>query len=53
MSRESRLLAWQYVLATVLAQKVDDGYFDMAEAEVLAHKLMYRNAARIYGLDCL
>jgi len=47
------LLAWQYVLATVLAQKVDDGYFDMAEAEVLAHKLMYRNAARIYGLDCL
>jgi len=47
------LLAWQYVAATVLAQKVDDGYFDMAEAEVLAHKLMYRNAARIYGLDCL
>ena len=45
------LLAWQYVVATVLAQKVDDGYFDMAEAEVLAHKLMYRNAARIYGLD--
>jgi hypothetical protein len=24
----------------------------MAEAEVLAHKLMYRNAAHIYGLDC-
>jgi hypothetical protein len=45
------LLAWQYVLATVLAQKVDDGYFDMAEAEVLAHKLMYRNAARIYGFE--
>ena len=45
------LLAWQYVVATVLAQKVDDGYFDMAEAEVLAHKLMYRNAARIYGFD--
>jgi hypothetical protein len=45
------LLAWQYVVATVLAQKVDDAYFDMAEAEVLAHKLMYRNAARIYGFD--
>ena len=45
------LLAWQHVVATVLAQKVDDGYFDMAEAEVLAHKLMYRNAARIYGFD--
>jgi hypothetical protein len=45
------LLAWQYVVATVLAQKVDDGYFDMTEAEVLAHKLMYRNAAQIYGFD--
>jgi uncharacterized protein len=45
------LLAWQYVVATVLAQKVDDGYFDMAEAEVLAHKLMYCNAARIYGFE--
>ena len=45
------LLAWQYVVATVLSQKVDEGYFDMAEAEVLAHKLMYRNAERIYRFD--
>jgi hypothetical protein len=45
------LLAWQYVVATVLAQKADAGYFDMAEAEALAHKLMYRNAERIYGFD--
>ena len=43
------LLAWEHVVATVLAEKVDDGYFDMAEAEILAHKLMYRNAARLYG----
>jgi Amidohydrolase len=43
------LLAWQHVVATVLSQKVDDGYFDRAEAEALAHKLMYRNAARLYG----
>jgi uncharacterized protein len=43
------LLAWQHVVATVLSQKVDAGYFDMAEAEALAHKLMYRNAARLYG----
>jgi len=42
------LLAWEHVVATVLAQKVDDGYCDMEEAETLAHKLMYRNAARLY-----
>ena len=45
------LLAWQYVVATVLSEKVDSGYFDMAEAEALVHKLMYRNAARLYGFD--
>lgn len=45
------LLAWQHVVATVLAQKVESGYFDMAEAEVLVHKLMYRNAARLYSLS--
>ena len=44
------MLAWQHVVATVLAQKVEDGYFDIAEAELLAHKLMYRNAERLYGL---
>jgi hypothetical protein len=43
------LLAWQHVVATVLSQKVEAGYFDMAEAEALAQKLMFRNAARIYG----
>jgi len=45
------LLAWQHVVATVLSQKMDDGYLDWAEAEVLAHKLMYRNAARLYGFE--
>jgi predicted TIM-barrel fold metal-dependent hydrolase len=45
------LLAWQHVVATVLSEKVDSGYFDMAEAEALVHKLMYRNAARLYGFD--
>lgn len=43
--------AWQHVVATVLSEKVDSGYFDMAEAEALVHKLMYRNAARLYGFD--
>lgn len=45
------LLAWQHVVATVLSQKMDDGYLDLAEAEALAHKLLYRNAARLYGFD--
>jgi hypothetical protein len=44
------LLAWQHVLATVLAEKVDDGYFDMDEALFLAHKFMYANAERLYHL---
>jgi predicted TIM-barrel fold metal-dependent hydrolase len=42
------LLAWQHVIATVLSQKVDAGYFDVAEAETMAQKLMFENAARIY-----
>jgi len=45
------LLAWQHVIATVLSQKVESGYFDMSEAEALSHKLMYSNAARLYGLS--
>ncbi len=43
------LLAWQHVVATVLAEKVENGYIDMADAERLARGLMYENAAKIYG----
>ena len=43
------LIAWQYVVATVLSQKVDAGYIDMGDAERLARGLMYANAAKIYG----
>jgi hypothetical protein len=45
------LLAWRHVVARVLSEKVEDGYFDLAEAKNLAHKLMYSNAAKLYGLD--
>ncbi len=45
------LLAWEHVVATVLSRKIDDGYFDLLEAEVLAHRLMYANAARLYGFQ--
>jgi hypothetical protein len=45
------LLAWRYVLAKVLAEKVDDGYLEVSEAETLAHKLMYRNVAKLYQIQ--
>jgi hypothetical protein len=44
------LLAWRYVVARVLSEKVDDGYMNLAQAEMLAHKLMYANVAKQYGL---
>ena len=47
------LLAWEHVVATVLSQKVDNGYLDMSDAEQLAHALMYRNAAQLYGFEVL
>jgi len=45
------LLAWRYVVARVLSEKVDDGYMNIVEAETLAHKLMYANVAKQYGLN--
>ena len=45
------LLAWRHVVARVLAEKIDDGYLDMNDAETLAHKLLYRNAATLYDLE--
>ena len=44
------LLAWRHVLARVLSEKVEEGYFDLAEAKILAHKLLYSNVAKLYGL---
>lgn len=45
------LLAWRHVVARVLSEKVEDGYFDLEEAEILVHKLMYRNAGELYGIN--
>ena len=45
------LLAWQHVVAATLAQKVESGYIDLADAERLAHGLMYANAAKLYGFQ--
>ncbi|MBN2554013.1 MAG: amidohydrolase family protein [Spirochaetales bacterium] len=43
------LLAYQHVVASVLAEKVDGSYFDLAEARLLAEKLLYRNAQNLYS----
>jgi hypothetical protein len=44
------LLAWRHVMAKVLSEKVEDDYFDISEAEVLAHNLMYGNASNLYDI---
>lgn len=44
------LLAYEHVVATVLAEKIDDGYISFEEAKVLAEKLMYKNALQTYNL---
>ena len=44
------LMAFQHVLASVLAQKVQSSYIGMEDAKDIAEKLMYRNARKIYNL---
>ena len=45
------LIAWQHVVATVLSQKVDVGYFDLDDAAQLARGLMFANAAALYRFE--
>ena len=45
------LLAFEHVIAKVLSDKVDDGYFSMDDAKELSEKLLFRNASGIYGMD--
>jgi uncharacterized protein len=44
------VLAFKHVLAQALAHKVDEGYFDLEEAECVARRLCYENAERLYRL---
>ena len=43
------LLAWEYVVARVLSERVQDGLCTRAQATVLAEKLMFRNGEKLFG----
>lgn len=43
------LLAIRFVLAEVLAEKIKDGYFTLADAKEIIDRIMISNAAEIYG----
>jgi len=43
-------LAFRHVLAKVLSDKVNDGYFDERRALAFADKIMHKNARAIYNL---
>ena len=45
------VLAWKFVVAAVLSEMVSSRYLNLAKAEKLAEKLMFRNNAKIYGLE--
>ncbi len=42
------MLAWRYIVATVLEERYTDGRMDMKDVEILARKLMYENGRRLY-----
>jgi predicted TIM-barrel fold metal-dependent hydrolase len=44
-------LAWKFVVTKVLAEMVDTRYISIKKAETLAHKLMYKNNAKIYSFE--
>lgn len=42
------LLAWRFIVATVLAERLEDGRLVRKDAEALARKLMFENGRRVY-----
>jgi len=44
------LLAFQHVVASVLAEKVAEGYISIEDAKNFAEMLLFRNASHIYGV---
>ena len=51
MAEESAgaMLAWRFIVATVLAQRLADGRLTAAGADVLASKLMHGNGRSVYA----
>ena len=45
------LLAWRHVVARVLAEKVESGCLASSHVERLAHKLLYANVEKLYGIE--
>jgi predicted TIM-barrel fold metal-dependent hydrolase len=44
------MLAWRFVVSSVLAERIDDGRLRAPEAEALARKFMYENGRSVYGI---
>jgi predicted TIM-barrel fold metal-dependent hydrolase len=44
------LLAFRYVLASVLSERVEDGFLSMEDARMIADGILNNNARSIYGL---
>jgi predicted TIM-barrel fold metal-dependent hydrolase len=44
------LLAWRYIVARVLSERLGDGRLTAAGADVLARKLLFGNGRSLYGL---
>jgi predicted TIM-barrel fold metal-dependent hydrolase len=42
------LLAWRWIVATVLAERLTDGRLTMDQAQCLARKFMYENGRKVY-----
>ena len=45
------LLAFRFVLSSVLAEKVSDGYLTTHDAYEIIDKILYRNAADLFHLS--
>jgi predicted TIM-barrel fold metal-dependent hydrolase len=45
------LLAFRHVLARVLSEKVEDGYFSLDDAKAVAVRVARANAAELFGLE--
>jgi predicted TIM-barrel fold metal-dependent hydrolase len=43
------MLAWKFIVAKVLTERVEDKRLTISQAESLAHKFMYKNGRKVYG----